>query len=246
MKAAAEEIRRAQSKGQLAKRPAMYPISPYTEKWIGDIWGKFLTALNRSLFYEQTDIPGPERLNQNWNAFDHSLFDEGLLLRNGVANRSEVAITGVLRGPESNVTHAVVCDKDGDLLASVKAETATANRETMFNCVLDQTEYTDSNEPLFVYLVNEDNASFDRTNRVELLFLRYQVVDFKFESNDELDDHFANEEWLIQCHRLGVTGGFKKMLQEKINQYYQWLLIGCWATAFYRRISCSSVAVQVL
>ena len=232
MKVAAEEIRRAQSNGQLATRPAMYPASPYTNKWIGEIWAKFLAALNKSLFTEKSNTSGPLRLNRNWKAFDRSLYDEGLLLRNGLANQSEVVITGVLQGPKSNVTHAVVCDREGDLVASVNVETATTSRKTMFNCVLDQTEYIDSNEPLFIYLVNEDNGSLVRTDRVELLFRRYQISVFAFESNDELDDQFPDEKWLVQSHRSSVTWRTRKKIQQEITKDYHWLLIGCWATAF--------------
>ena len=232
MKAAAEEIRRAQSNGELAKRPAMYPVSPYTDKWIGDIGGNFVTAIGHSLFSQPTVLAEFRKPNRSRNAFDNSLYDEGLLRRNGLANQSEIVVFGVFRGPESKVTHAVVCDKNGDLVTSARAGIATANRETMFNCVLDQTEYTDSNEPLFVYLVHEDNASLVRTKRVELLFRRYQNTVFKFESNDELDDQFPNEQWLIQSHRSDVTDSFTEQAKQKIGKTYRWFLIGCWATAF--------------
>ena len=232
MKVAAEEIRHAQSTGELATRPAIYPVSPYTDKWIGEIWTKFLTALNKCLFIAKSRISGPRNLHRNWKAFDRSLYDEGLLLRNGLTNQSEVVITGVLRGSGSNVTRAVVCDRDGDLVASANVETATAYRETMFNCVLDETEYTDSNEPLFIHLVNEDNGSLVRTNRVKLLFRRYQVGVFKFESNDESNDQFPDEKWLVQSHRSGVTWRSREKAQQKIIKYYDWLLIVCWATAF--------------
>lgn len=234
MKLAADEIRLAQSEGNLPRRATKYPISPYSDLWLGDVWGNFVDSLRYSLFVQKTDLSGYYKNSKARLAFDISLFDESLLRRRGLANSSGIAIAGTFANGVSVATEAVVCDQMGNLIASADVKMVASEPGAIFNCVLDAIEYTDTEEPLFVYLKSDSAQGELRTNRSQLHFRRFQFLRFQFEPvTDDPTKELPAESWNLQSHRLSVgVDAVKEKTKRQLADNYHWLLIGCWATAF--------------
>ena len=239
MKLAADEIRLAQSSGKLEKRSAKYPISPYADLWIGDVWRNFSLALRYSLFEQKTDLSGFFKNNNSKLAFDVSLFDESLLRRDGLANAQGIAISGVFAGGPSNAIEAVFCDQDDNLIASANVEFVAAEQGSVFNCVLDAVEYVDTNKPLFVYLKRDTASGEVRTNRSQLYFQRFQFCNFQFEPDaNGKSPKLPHERWNLQSHRKSICSKVRSDVKQWLADNYHWLLVGCWATAFVTGLFC--------
>lgn len=241
MKLAANEIRNAQAEGRLPRRATKYPISPYTDLWLGDLWGNFALSVRYSLYEQKTELSGYYNSNLSHRAYESMLFDEGLLRRNGVSEDPGIAITGFLAGDSSLATEAVVCDQDENVIASAEIEFEKAEKGVMFNCILDAVEYSDTGKPLFIYLKRESATGALRTNQAELKWRRFQFTPFKFEpsdsnlnsSADESTNGETTERWNLQSHRVSISqDNGKQKAKRKIRDNYHWLLVGCFAVAF--------------
>jgi hypothetical protein len=249
MKRAADEIRVAQAQGRLPQRVTKYPISPYMDLWIGDLWENFALSIRYSLKQQKTDLSGYYKNNDSHRGYEASLFDEGLLRRNGLLNDAKIAITGIFAGDSSAATQAVICDENENFIASAEIEFEPAEQGMMFNCVLDAIEYCDTGGPLFIYLQRDSATGALRSNRAELQWRRYQFFQFQFapaksdaddqESVNETSGQASIERWNLQSHRMAISGdNFKQTAKRKISDNYHWLLMGCWAIAFIAGLTC--------
>lgn len=241
---AAAEIRQAQERHELAKRTTKYPISPYVDLWIGDVWGYFVEALRFSLYEQVTDLSAHLN-NKSKSAFDVSLYDEALLRRNGLTSNPGLAIAGMRSGAPSNATEAVVCDEKGELIASAFVEFIETEQGNFFNCVLDEIEFPDSQGRIFVYLKRDTEAGEVSTNRAELIFQRFQYFKFEFApAEKDSATSLPPEQWSLQSYRNLSRGNFKKKAKQKLVDNYHWSLVGCWGIAFLSGLFVSVSRIQ--
>lgn len=221
MRVAARQIRAAQSRGDLSRRRALFPVDPLWGEWLPDLPAECYAALKSSFISFNLDYGRLFDRRHLKNSVSKSLFDEGLLRRGGTGRNRQVSLSGhaVLPG-SSRVVAVQILTHQEKLIVELPVTRGEAG-SIEFNLSLDDVEMPDIRHALLVRLVTDASGDLKFSQPIELTRpVNKQLNTFRFASESGVS---RKVDWILSLNRYSQQNKIRKRV---FNEMTKWPWVG--------------------